>query len=94
MEGKRQAKLNLNIIVFLGQQNARRNIGLSLDHLIRGIAGRKVFQTIFEFFYKKIAIYAEFGIYNKPMWEFTHVSDQLHSGAWTSKLGYPRSCQP
>jgi hypothetical protein len=41
----------------------------------------------FEFFYKKVAIYAAFGIYGHPRWEFTHVSDQLHSGAWTSKLG-------
>jgi hypothetical protein len=43
--------------------------------------------TSFEFFYKKVAIYAAFGIYGQPQWEFTHVSDQLHSGAWTSKLG-------
>jgi hypothetical protein len=41
----------------------------------------------FEFFFKKIVIYADFGIYGHQRWEFTHVSDQLHSGAWTSKLG-------
>lgn len=43
--------------------------------------------TKYEFFYKKVAIYAAFGIYGDQQWEFTHVADQLHSGAWTSKLG-------
>src|ERR1700733_6526305 len=33
----------------------------------------------FEFFYKKIALYGDDG-------GFTHVCDQLNSGAWTSKL--------
>jgi hypothetical protein len=41
----------------------------------------------FEFFFKKVAIYADFGIYGQQQWEFTHVADQLHSGVWTSKLG-------
>src|SRR5690242_14209910 len=41
----------------------------------------------YEFFYKKVAIYADFGIYGKQQWEFTHVSDQIDSGVWTSKLG-------
>ncbi len=47
----------------------------------------------FDLFYKKVAIYAAFGIYGEPRWEFTHVADQLHSGAWTSKLGYGEDIQ-
>jgi len=47
----------------------------------------------FEFFYKKVAIYAAFGIYGEPRWEFTHVADQLHSGVWISKLGYEEDIQ-
>jgi hypothetical protein len=34
----------------------------------------------FEFFYKKVALYST------PAWGFSHVCDQLNSGAWTSKL--------
>src|SRR6266700_4956547 len=64
----------------------------SLDSFIRvfEIRGYKRCSTLdssFEFLFKKVAIYAEFGIYGQPGWEFTHVADQLHSGAWTSKLG-------
>jgi hypothetical protein len=49
--------------------------------------------TTFSVFNKKVAIYAAFGIYNQPRWEFTHVSDELHSGVWTSKLGYEEDIQ-
>jgi hypothetical protein len=35
----------------------------------------------FEFFYKKVAIYAT------PAFGFSHVCDQLNSGRWASKLG-------
>ena len=41
----------------------------------------------FEFLYKKVAIYAIYGFYEKDKWGFSHVCDQLNSGAWTSKLG-------
>lgn len=41
----------------------------------------------FEFFYKKVAIYAVSSYYEKDKLEFSHVCDQLNSGVWTSKLG-------
>jgi hypothetical protein len=40
----------------------------------------KCLDSTLELFYKKVAIYADAD-------GFTHVSDQLSSGAWTSKLG-------
>ncbi len=43
--------------------------------------------TGFELFYKKVVIYAQFGIYGDQRWEFTHVADEIHAGVWTSKLG-------
>ena len=45
------------------------------------------FNFSYEFFYKKIAIYAIWGYFERDKWGFAHVSDQLHSGKWTSKLG-------
>jgi len=53
----------------------------------RGYKRCDVTDTGFEFFVKKVAIYAEFGIYGPSRWEFTHVADQLNCGLWTSKLG-------
>jgi hypothetical protein len=41
----------------------------------------------FEMFYKKVAIYAIYGYFEPDEWGFSHVCDELHSGAWTSKLG-------
>jgi hypothetical protein len=41
----------------------------------------------FEFCYKKVAIYGILGYYEIDKWGFAHVSDQLHTGKWTSKLG-------
>jgi hypothetical protein len=41
----------------------------------------------FEFFYKKVAIYAQRDYYDKDKLVFSHVCDQLNSGAWSSKLG-------
>ena len=41
----------------------------------------------FEFRYKKVAIYGIWGYYEIDKWGFAHVSDQLHTGKWASKLG-------
>lgn len=64
----------------------------SLDSFIflferRGYRQSDTLDTSFNFFIKKVAIYAAFGIYGTQQWEFTHVSDQLNCGLWTSKLG-------
>jgi hypothetical protein len=41
----------------------------------------------FEFFYKRVALFST------PGWGFSHVCDQLNSGAWTSKLAKDEDIQ-
>jgi hypothetical protein len=62
----------------------------SLENFVRLFENRgykKCEGPQFEFLYKKLAIYAIYGYFEKDKWGFSHVCDQLNTGAWTSKLG-------
>ena len=55
--------------------------------LFENLGYKKCTDAQFEILYKKVAIYAIYGYFEKDKWGFSHVCDQLNSGAWTSKLG-------
>ncbi|HEY1718719.1 MAG TPA: hypothetical protein VGH42_10575 [Verrucomicrobiae bacterium] len=55
--------------------------------LFENLGYKKRTDARFEILYKKVAIYAIYGYFEKDKWGFSHVCDQLNSGGWTSKLG-------
>ena len=55
--------------------------------LFQNIGYKKHSNPTFEIFYEKVALYAIYGSIEPNKWGFAHVCHQLHSGAWSSKLG-------